>query len=81
MQSRQLSYVAKFTTDIRHITGSENIVADTLFRLPLATLPKAATDGPAVAAVATSLVNLDYARIAANQRTCQETLKAANSTS
>jgi hypothetical protein len=29
MQSRQLSYVAKFTTDIRHIPGSENIVADT----------------------------------------------------
>jgi hypothetical protein len=31
--------------------------------------------------VASSPVNLDYARIAANQRTCQETLKAANSTS
>jgi hypothetical protein len=27
MQSRQLSYVAEFTTDIRHIPGSENIVA------------------------------------------------------
>ncbi len=26
MQSRQLSYVAEFTTDIRHIPGSENIV-------------------------------------------------------
>ena len=24
MQSRQLSYVAEFTTDIRHIPGSEN---------------------------------------------------------
>jgi hypothetical protein len=34
-----------------------------------------------VAAVAASLVKLDYARIAANQRTCQETLKAASSTS
>ncbi len=30
MQSRQLSYVAEFTTDIRNIRGSENIVADTL---------------------------------------------------
>jgi hypothetical protein len=29
MQSRQLSYVANFTTDIQHIPGSENIVADT----------------------------------------------------
>jgi hypothetical protein len=34
-----------------------------------------------VAAVAASPFNLDYARIAVNQRTCQETLKAANSTS
>ncbi len=81
MQSRQLSFVAKFTTDIRHIPGSENIVADTLSRPPPAALSAAATGGPAVAAVAASLVNLDYARIAANQKTCQETLKAANSTS
>jgi hypothetical protein len=68
MQSRQLSYVAKFTTDIRHIPGSENIVADTLSRPPLAALPAAATGAPVVAAVAASLVSLDYARIAANPR-------------
>ena len=43
MQSRQLSYVAEFTTDIRHIPGSENIVADTLSRPPPAALPAAAT--------------------------------------
>jgi hypothetical protein len=66
MQSRKLSYVTKFTTDIRHILCSENIVADTLSRLPPATLPVAATGGPAVAAVAVSPVSLDYARIAAN---------------
>ncbi len=78
MQSRQLSYVAEFTTDIRHIPGSENIVADTLSRPPPAALPTAATGGPAVAA---SPVSLDYARIAANQKTCQETLKAAHSSS
>jgi hypothetical protein len=81
MQSRQLSYVAEFTTDILHIRGSENIIADTLSRPPLATLLAATTGGPAVAAVAGSPVSLDYARIAANQRTCQETLKAASSTS
>ena len=34
-----------------------------------------------VTAVAASLVNLDNARIATNQKTCQETLKAVNSTS
>ncbi len=81
MQSRQLSYVAEFTTDIRHIPDSENIVADTLSRPPLAPLPAAAIGGPAVGAMAVSPVSLDYARLAANQRTCQETLKAANSTS
>jgi hypothetical protein len=77
MQSRQLSYVAEFTTDIRHIPGSEILVADTLSRPPQAALPAAATGGPAVA----SPVSLDYARIAANQRSCQETLKAAHSSS
>jgi hypothetical protein len=81
MQSRKLSYVAKFTTDIRHIPGSENIVAETLSRPPPAALPAAATGGPAVAAVAASPVSLEYARIAANQRSCQETLKAAHSSS
>jgi hypothetical protein len=81
MQSRQLSYVAEFTTDIRHIPGSENIVADTLSRPPPAALPAAATGSPAVAAVAASPVSLDYARIAVNQRSCQETLKAAHSSS
>jgi hypothetical protein len=81
MQSRQLSYVAEFTTDIRHIPGSENMVADTLSRPPPAALPVAATGGPAVAAVAASPVSLDYSRIAANQRSCHETLKAAHSSS
>ncbi len=63
--------MSEFTPDIWYIPGSENIVADTLSRPPLAALPAAATGGPAVAAVAASPVNLDYARIAANQRTCQ----------
>jgi hypothetical protein len=34
MQLRQLSYVAEFSTDIRHIPGSENIMADTLSQHP-----------------------------------------------
>jgi hypothetical protein len=55
-------------TDILHIPGTENIVADVL---PL----------PSLAAFRRQPKNLDYARIAANQRTCQETLKAASSTS
>jgi hypothetical protein len=81
MQSRQLSYVAEFTTNIRHIPGSENIVADTLSRPPTASLLASATGGPAVAAVAASPVSLNYAKIAANQGTCRETLKGAHSSS
>lgn len=30
---RQLDFISQFSTDIRHITGSENIVADTLSRV------------------------------------------------
>jgi transposase InsO family protein len=33
-QCRQLAYVAEYTSDIRHIAGAENIVADTLSRPP-----------------------------------------------
>ena len=31
-QTRHLSFVAEFTSDIRHIKGSDNVVADTLSR-------------------------------------------------
>ncbi len=41
-QSRQLSYVAKHTSDIRHIAGAANMVADTLSR----PLGHAAAEGP-----------------------------------
>lgn len=34
-QCRQLSYISQFTTSIRHITGSENTVADALSRVDL----------------------------------------------
>lgn len=32
-QMRQLQYISEFSTDIKHIKGSENIVADTLSRI------------------------------------------------
>ena len=34
-QSRHLSFIAEFTTDIQHIIGKQNVVADTLFRAPV----------------------------------------------
>ncbi|CAK1579241.1 unnamed protein product [Parnassius mnemosyne] len=32
-QYRHLDYIAQFTTDIRHISGKDNVVADTLSRI------------------------------------------------
>jgi hypothetical protein len=37
-QARHLSYVAEFTRDIRHVSGIDNIVADTLSRPAVAAL-------------------------------------------
>ncbi len=33
-QCRQLAYIAEFTSDIQHIAGSDNVVADKLSRPP-----------------------------------------------
>ena len=120
---RQLSYIAEFTSDIRHIAGTENVVADALSR-PAAALAAASTpsqsssedhlrskqdrppaaasqragssspspgsskdhlrskqDRPPAAASATAAIALpttarvDYAKIAAGQVNCAETLK------
>ncbi len=46
LQTRQLSYVVEYTSDIRHITGAGNVVADTLSRPP----GHAAADRPPSAA-------------------------------
>ena len=37
-QQRQLSYISEFTTDIRHVHGKDNTVADTLSRAEEATI-------------------------------------------
>ena len=41
-QARHLSYVAEYTSDIRHVAGVNNIVADTLSRPPGAVPPASA---------------------------------------
>lgn len=50
-QQRQLSFISEYTTDIRHISGKSNVVADCLSR----------------ACVATVHLGLDYSRMAAEQ--------------
>ncbi len=59
--------MAEFVADIGHILGTENIVAEALYQLPLAAFTSAATGRQAVEEVAASLVILDYARIAATR--------------
>jgi cleavage and polyadenylation specificity factor subunit 1 len=65
-QQRHLSYVAEFTSDIRHVPGKENCVADALSR-------------PA-AAVAPASVRVDFKMLAAEQRTCEDvrSLRSSN---
>jgi hypothetical protein len=60
-QQRQLSYVAEFTADIRHVPGKENVVADCLSR-PAACL---------AAVPPYSGEKLDYNKFAAAQATCK----------
>lgn len=38
-QFRHLDYISQFTTDIRHISGSDNVVADTLSRIEELQMP------------------------------------------
>ena len=51
-QQRHLSYISEFTTDIRHIQGKDNIVADTLSRANIDSIQ----------------LGIDYCGMAADQR-------------
>ena len=57
-QQRQLSFISEYTTDIRHIAGKSNVVADCLSR----------------GFVSTVQLGLDYARMATDQSSDHETL-------
>ncbi len=61
-QQRQLSYVAEFTSDIRHVPGKSNVVADALSR-------------PAAAVAPCSSVPVDFAELARAQPLCPETVQ------
>jgi len=66
-QSRHLSYLAEFTSDTRHISGVDNVVADTLSRPPAGEIN----------AVAATPVQVNSVAIAEAQRACPETTAAA----
>jgi cleavage and polyadenylation specificity factor subunit 1 len=75
-QCRQLSYVAEFTSDIQHIKGEENIVADTLSRPPPPPSQPSECAASPLAAVASASgqppdqPQLDFAAIAERQQRC-----------
>jgi len=66
---RNLAYIAEFTSDLRHVPGQSNVVADSLSRPPAE-----AAQPPAVGAVVppASTGPLSWEDIAAGQSTCEE---------
>ena len=66
-KSRHLSYLAAFTSDIRHISAVDNLVADTLSRPPVGEIK----------AVAATPVQVVYQAIAEAQCACPETTAAS----
>ena len=66
-QSRHLSYITKFTSDIRLASWADNVVADTLSRPPT----------QQINAVATAPVQVDYQAIAGAQLAGPDTATAA----
>jgi hypothetical protein len=76
-QCRQLSYIAEFTSDIQHVAGVDNPVADALSRPP----EPVAVLVPAVAAVPATAGTVDFAAIAAHQPLCTETQRTLASSS
>jgi len=66
-QQRHLAYVAEFTSDIRHVAGKDNVVADALSR-PAAVVAPSAAPVP------------DWKALARAQAECAETRVLASST-
>ena len=66
-QTRHLSYIAEFTTDIRHVAGSSNVVADALSR----SLESAEPATLCMAAI-TEQQGMDYRQLAKDQRASKE---------
>ena len=67
-QGRHLSYVAEYTSEIRHVAGVENVVADSLSRPPAVEVQSAI--GAIVPPASTGPLN--WSAIEAGQSTCLE---------
>jgi hypothetical protein len=84
-QCRHLSYVAEFTSDVCHISGVDNVVADTMSRPPPHTancaVAGAAADDCMLAVVEVTTSWLNYAAIAARQASCPDVAALARHSS
>jgi len=75
-QQRHLSYVSEYTTDIRHVAGSLNVVADALSRPP--GVPQLPPPGPVAVVAPTPGEPVTLERLAAGQLLCEETQQLAS---
>ena len=72
-----MAYVAEFTSDLRHVAGADNVVADCLSRPPVA--HSLAQDGSAGASSTAAVVPatqqgpIRWEELARDQLTCPET--------
>ena len=67
-QQRHLSFVSEFTSDIRHVAGSDNVVADCLSRPPPSVCALADSSPP----ILDSLPSVDFSAMATAQMTCPD---------
>jgi len=72
-QQRHLSYVAEYTTDIRHVAGSLNVVADALSRPPNVPLPPPLEIPQVVAVAPAQGEKVTVEDLAEGQLICEET--------
>ena len=80
-QCRQLSYLAEFTSDIQHMPGKENVVADALSR-PSSSSSRPLADSPGlITGASSSPTDVDWHAIALRQATCPDVQAAISSTS
>ena len=74
-QTRHLSFIAEFTTDLRHVPGESNVVADQLSR-PSPTPTPSPPPTPLVAPVTVACAPRSYASVAAATATVLRPLSA-----
>jgi hypothetical protein len=75
-QQRQLSILAEFTTEIRHVKGQQNVVADALSQ-PAAEFQVASV----VAVVRPTAGEIDYQQLATDQKNCEQVQQLLKSSS